>query len=69
MAAASAAPGRPAPFTRAVARRAPGAAPARAVLVDDVATTGGTLAACAQALRAGGTEEVVAVTFARTLGR
>jgi ComF family protein len=46
-----------------------GAAPARAVLVDDVATTGGTLAACAQALRAGGTEEVVAVTFARTLGR
>jgi ComF family protein len=47
----------------------PGAAPARALLVDDVATTGGTLAACAQALRAGGTEEVVAVTFARTLGR
>jgi competence protein ComFC len=47
----------------------PSAAPARALLVDDVATTGGTLAACAQALRAGGTEEVVAVTFARTLGR
>jgi ComF family protein len=46
-----------------------GTVPARAVLVDDVATTGGTLAACAQALRAGGTEEVVAVTFARTLGR
>ena len=41
----------------------------RAILVDDVATTGGTLAACAAALRASGTEEVVAVTFARTLGR
>lgn len=42
---------------------------ARAVLVDDVATTGGTLAACAAALRVAGTKEVVAVTFARTLGR
>jgi ComF family protein len=52
-------------------RRTRGAAapPSRAVLVDDVATTGGTLAACAEALRASGSEEVVAVTFARTLGR
>jgi ComF family protein len=46
-----------------------GKGPPRAVLVDDVATTGGTLSACARALREAGTEEVVAVTFARTLGR
>jgi ComF family protein len=43
--------------------------PARAVLVDDVATTGSTLAACARALRADGALEVRAVTFARTLSR
>jgi predicted amidophosphoribosyltransferase len=44
-----------------------GPAPARAVLVDDVHTTGATLSACAGALRAAGAGEVVAVTFARTL--
>ena len=43
------------------------AAPARAVLVDDVYTTGATLDACGQALREAGAEEVVAVTFARAL--
>jgi ComF family protein len=48
---------------------AEGPVPTRAVLVDDVATTGATLAACAAALRAAGTGEVRAVTFARTLGR
>jgi predicted amidophosphoribosyltransferase len=49
--------------------RARSPTPRRAVIVDDVATTGATLAACAQALRAGGALEVRAVTFARTLGR
>jgi predicted amidophosphoribosyltransferase len=49
--------------------RAEGHIPPRAILVDDVATTGATLAACAAALRAREALEVWAVTFARTLGR
>jgi ComF family protein len=51
---------------RLAAGRAP---PARAILVDDVLTTGATLAACAEALIEGGAEEVVGVAYARTPGR
>jgi predicted amidophosphoribosyltransferase len=43
------------------------AAGTRAVLVDDVYTTGSTLDACATALRAAGSGPVTAVCFARTL--
>ncbi|HEY6780388.1 MAG TPA: hypothetical protein VI111_05495, partial [Thermoleophilaceae bacterium] len=43
--------------------------PARALLVDDVVTTGATLAACAQALRGAGCVDLAALTYARTLGR
>jgi ComF family protein len=41
----------------------------RVLLVDDVVTTGATLAACRTALVSGGAVEVDAVAFARTLGR
>jgi predicted amidophosphoribosyltransferase len=41
--------------------------PTRALLVDDVHTTGATLDACARALVAGGCREVVAVTYTRRL--
>jgi predicted amidophosphoribosyltransferase len=40
--------------------------PRRAILVDDVWTTGATLTACAQALRAGGSVRVAAITLAHT---
>lgn len=46
-----------------------GPAPGRAVLIDDVVTTGATLAACAAVLRGGGSIEVAALVFARTIGR
>ncbi len=47
--------------------RTTGEIPMRAVLVDDVHTTGATLDACARALRAAGCAHVVAVTYSRTL--
>jgi ComF family protein len=50
-----------------VTARAP--APDRALLVDDVITTGATLAECAAALRDAGSREIGAVAYARTLGR
>ena len=46
-----------------------GPAPARALLVDDVHTTGATLDACARVLRAAGAVRVAAVSYARTLPR
>jgi predicted amidophosphoribosyltransferase len=47
--------------------RVRGDPPQRALLVDDVHTTGATLDACARALAAGGSRWIVAATYARTL--
>jgi predicted amidophosphoribosyltransferase len=49
--------------------RAGRAVPERALLVDDVVTTGATLRASAAALKAADCRELAAVAFARTLGR
>ncbi len=59
--------GRRARSAAALAVRASGAVPPRALLVDDVHTTGATLEGCARALRAAGAERVSAVTYVRTL--
>jgi predicted amidophosphoribosyltransferase len=41
--------------------------PHRAILVDDVLTTGATLQACAAVLRAAGARSVIGVAYARAL--
>jgi predicted amidophosphoribosyltransferase len=46
-----------------------GTTPPEAILVDDVITTGATIAACAEALRAAGARRVTAIAYARTPGR
>ncbi len=53
----------------AVSLRQGARAPDHGVLVDDVTTTGATLATCAAVLSAAGARRPVAVTFARTPGR
>lgn len=53
----------------AVAVRPDTEVPEHVVLIDDVVTTGATLAACATALRAAGARSVRATTYARTPGR
>ena len=47
--------------------RATGRCPGRVALVDDVYTTGATVAAAATALRKGGAKRVEVVTFARAI--
>jgi ComF family protein len=53
----------------AIALRTGASAPAVAVLVDDVVTTGATIAACAQALRAAGSRSIGSIAYARTGAR
>ena len=46
--------------------RLAGPPPGAAILVDDVVTTGATIGVCARALRSGGSDRIVSLTFARS---
>jgi predicted amidophosphoribosyltransferase len=52
-----------------VSLRTGSTAPPEVVLVDDVVTTGATLAACIAALRDAGSRRITPIAFARTTGR
>src|SRR5436190_11251542 len=52
-----------------IAVRARTEPPSQALLVDDVVTTGATLAACAGVLRAAGSQHIAPIAYARTTAR
>jgi predicted amidophosphoribosyltransferase len=52
-----------------IAVRAGATVPPEALLLDDVVTTGATLAACATALRDGGCQQITPIAYARTTAR
>jgi ComF family protein len=53
----------------AISLRSGSEPPQRVLLVDDVVTTGATIATCAETLRAAGVKRVAAIAYARTAAR